>query len=74
LDRRLGGPQSGSGRGGEEKNYQYRESNPRTTIVQPVAQRYTYTYKTKEIELPFKNHPCALYDEMEIGISKMEPI
>jgi hypothetical protein len=43
LDRRLGGPQSRSGRGGEEKNSQpRRESNPRTPIVQPVAQRHTY--------------------------------
>jgi hypothetical protein len=42
LDRRLGGPQSRSGRGGEEKNsHSRRESNPRTPIVQPVAQRYT---------------------------------
>jgi hypothetical protein len=42
LDRRLGGPQSRSGRGGEEKNSQPpRESNLRTPIVQPVAQRYT---------------------------------
>jgi hypothetical protein len=32
LDRRLGGPQSRSGR---------RESNPRTPIIQAVAQRYT---------------------------------
>jgi hypothetical protein len=42
LDRRLGGPQSRSARSGEEKNSQpRRESNPRTPIVQPVAQRYT---------------------------------
>jgi hypothetical protein len=42
LDRKLGGPQTRSGRGGEEKNSQpRRESNPRTPIVQPVAQRYT---------------------------------
>jgi hypothetical protein len=42
LDRGFGGPQSRSGRGGEEKNSQppRRESNPRTPIVQPVAQRY----------------------------------
>jgi hypothetical protein len=38
LDRRLSGPQSRSGRGGEEKNSQSRQkSNPRTPIVQPVA-------------------------------------
>jgi hypothetical protein len=42
LDRRLSGPQSRSGRCGLEKNSQpRRESNPRTPIVQPVAQRYT---------------------------------
>jgi hypothetical protein len=42
LGRRLGGPQSCSGCGGEEKNSQpHWESNPRTPIVQPVAQRYT---------------------------------
>jgi hypothetical protein len=41
LDRRLGGPQGLSGRGGEEKNSSRSESNPRTPIVQPVAQRYT---------------------------------
>jgi hypothetical protein len=34
LNRRLGGPQSRSG-------CPHRESNPRTPIVQPVAQRYT---------------------------------
>jgi hypothetical protein len=33
LDRKLGGPQSRSGRGGEEKNSQpCRESNPRTPM------------------------------------------
>jgi hypothetical protein len=42
LDRRLGGPQSRSGRGGEEKNFSpCRDSNPRTPIVQAIAQRYT---------------------------------
>jgi hypothetical protein len=39
---RLGRPQNRSGSGGEEKNSQpRRESNPRTSIVQAVAQRYT---------------------------------
>jgi hypothetical protein len=39
LDRKLGGHQSQSGRGGEDKNSQpHRESNPITPIVQPVAQ------------------------------------
>jgi hypothetical protein len=42
LDRRLGGPQSLSGRGGEEEIPSLRqELNHRTPIVQPVAQRYT---------------------------------
>jgi hypothetical protein len=42
LDTKLGGTLSRSGRGGKEKNSQpRRESNPRTLIVQPVAQRYT---------------------------------
>jgi hypothetical protein len=36
---KLGGPQSRSGRGGEEKNSQ--PPNPRIPIVQPIAQRYT---------------------------------
>jgi hypothetical protein len=40
MARRLGGPQSRSGRGGEEKNSQ---SLPRLelSIIQPVVQRYT---------------------------------
>jgi hypothetical protein len=39
FNRRLGGPRSRSGRGGEEKNTQpRRESNRRTPIVQPLAQ------------------------------------
>jgi hypothetical protein len=40
LDRRLGGPQSRSGHGGEENNFQ---SLPgfEPQIIQPVAQRYT---------------------------------
>jgi hypothetical protein len=37
LDRRLGGPQSRSGRNGEEKNsHPRRESNTRTPIAQPI--------------------------------------
>jgi hypothetical protein len=40
LDRRLGGPQSWSERGGEEKNSQpLSELEP--PIIQPVAQSYT---------------------------------
>jgi hypothetical protein len=40
LDRRLGGPQSWSGRGGEEKNYQPLPGFE-PPIIQSVAQRYT---------------------------------
>jgi hypothetical protein len=39
LDRRLGGPQSQSGRGGEEKNFQLMPGLE-PPIIQPVAQRY----------------------------------
>jgi hypothetical protein len=44
LDRRLGGPQSRSGHGDEEKNSQPppQESNPRTPIVQSVAQQHIF--------------------------------
>jgi len=42
IGRRLCGLQGRSGRGAEEKNSQTRqESNPRTPIIQPVAQRWT---------------------------------
>jgi hypothetical protein len=42
LDRRLGTTQSHSARGGEKKILiPRRESNPRTVITHPVAQRYT---------------------------------
>jgi hypothetical protein len=38
LDRRLGGPQSRSGRGGEDKSSQPPPAiDPRTPIIQPVA-------------------------------------
>jgi hypothetical protein len=40
LDRRLGGPQSWSGCGGEEKNTQPLPGLE-PPIIQPVAQRYT---------------------------------
>jgi hypothetical protein len=40
LDRRLGGPQSRSGRGGEEKNSQPLPGIE-PPIIQPIAQRYT---------------------------------
>jgi hypothetical protein len=40
LNRRLGGPKSRSGRGGEEKNSQPLPGLE-PSIIQPVAQRYT---------------------------------
>jgi hypothetical protein len=40
LDRRLGGPQNRSGRGGKEKNSQPL-SRLEPPIIQPLAQRYT---------------------------------
>jgi len=44
LDRRLGGPQSRSGRGDEQKNSQsLPELEP--LIIQPAAQRYTKLLK-----------------------------
>jgi hypothetical protein len=39
LDRRLGGPQSRSGRGGEEKSFQ-QLPGLEPPIIQPLAQRY----------------------------------
>jgi hypothetical protein len=39
LDRRLGGPQSQSGRGGEEKNFRL-VPGLEPPIIQPVTQRY----------------------------------
>jgi hypothetical protein len=41
LDRRLSGPQSRSGRLGEEKILHYRDSNSDPSVVQSVASRYT---------------------------------
>jgi hypothetical protein len=40
LDRRLGGSQSHSGRGGEEKNSQHLPGIE-SSVIQPVAQRCT---------------------------------
>jgi hypothetical protein len=40
LDRRLGGPQNRSGRGGEEKN-SYSLPGLEPPIIQPAARRYT---------------------------------
>jgi hypothetical protein len=56
LDRRLGGPQSRSGRGGEEKNSQPLQGlDP--PIVQLVAQRYTdHSYR-----LPMKVIGCTVF-------------
>jgi hypothetical protein len=63
LDRRLGGPQSRSGRGGEEKILSpRRESNPRIPTVQPVAQRYTDWAITAMVKLYYSNiHPETLH-------------
>jgi hypothetical protein len=53
LDRRLGGPQSRSGRGGEEKNSQPL-SGLEPLIIQPVAQCYTTTkFNFKKVEGKF---------------------
>jgi hypothetical protein len=42
LDRRLGGPQSQSGRLGEENIIEpYRDSNSEPSVVQPIASRYS---------------------------------
>jgi hypothetical protein len=42
LGRRLGGPQSRSGRRGEEKIHDpYQDSNSDPSVVHPVASRYT---------------------------------
>jgi hypothetical protein len=46
LDKSVSGPQSRSGRGGEEKNSETRrESNTRTPNIQPIAQRSTRKVK-----------------------------
>jgi hypothetical protein len=41
LNRRLGGPQSRSGRGGEEEKKLPALAGNKTPIIQPIAQRYT---------------------------------
>jgi hypothetical protein len=49
LDRRLGGPQSRSGRFGEEKNsWPCRDSNPDPSVVHPVASPIIIEYTTKK--------------------------
>jgi hypothetical protein len=46
LDRRLGGPQSRSGRCGEENNLA--PAGIRTPAVQPIARRYTDSVNTEK--------------------------
>jgi hypothetical protein len=46
LDRKLGGPQSRSGRGGEEKNFQPLPGLE-PPVIQSVAQRYNTERKNK---------------------------
>jgi hypothetical protein len=41
LDRRMGGPQSRSGRRRRENSWPYRDSNSDPSVVQPVASRHT---------------------------------
>jgi hypothetical protein len=41
MDKRLGGPQRGTGRGGEEKNSQPPARTRTPLIIQSVAQHYT---------------------------------
>jgi hypothetical protein len=53
LDRRLGGPQSRSGRGGEEKNSQTLPGFE-FLFIQPVAQRYTAELNATFIALEVK--------------------
>jgi hypothetical protein len=57
LDRRLGGPQSRSGRGGEEKNSQpLPELEP--PIKPPIAQRYTNSFQDISA-LKFRMHSSS---------------
>jgi hypothetical protein len=44
LDRRLGEPQSRSGRRGEENSWPYRDTNSDPSVAQPVASRYPRSY------------------------------
>jgi hypothetical protein len=60
LHRRLGGPQSRSGHGGEEKiPNPRRESEPRTPIVHPVASRYTDRAITALRHIKFSDQNCV---------------
>jgi hypothetical protein len=57
LDVRLGGPQSLSGRGGEEKNFQ-----PLPGLESPIIQLVAQRYSTKEeVELLVRNFGETLY-------------
>jgi hypothetical protein len=49
LDRKLGGRQSRSGRGGEEKNSQILLEFE-SLIIQPVTQRYTIELSRLEVD------------------------
>jgi hypothetical protein len=65
LDMRLGGPQSRSGHDGEETIPSPRwESNPKTPIVQPVAQRYTDWDITTA--LLWLNHPNNIWWSVQV--------
>jgi hypothetical protein len=57
LDSRLGGPQSRSGHGGEEKNSQILPGLE-SPIIQPVAQRYTTELSRLE-QGPVQNKSAA---------------
>jgi hypothetical protein len=62
LDRRLGGPQSRYGRGGEEKNSQPLPGLE-PPIIQPVAQRYT-----TELSKNHENLSTILYIKHVYGV------
>jgi hypothetical protein len=64
LDRRLGGLQSRSGRGGEEKNSQT-VPGLKPPIIQPVAQRYTTELSRFHTFYYTKVH-CILADQLQI--------
>jgi hypothetical protein len=66
LDKRLGGPHSQSGRGGEEKiPSPYRDSNP--PFIQPAAQRYT-TVKVTLSLCSVKHHTMKMYDSRDSSV------
>jgi hypothetical protein len=60
FDRRLGGPQSRSGRGGEEESSKpLPELEP--PIIQPIAQRYTTELSEDKLLRTYYNQP-VLYN------------